>query len=67
MKTNLKEMGLQAGSITDRDLLAAFAAADEGGVIQASQMVRLSCDPRHHTAATLRQALIWLGCVEKPD
>jgi len=64
MKTNLKEMGLQAGSITDRDLMDAFAAADDGGVIQASQMVRLSPDPRHHTTATLRQALIWLGCVE---
>lgn len=40
---------------------AAWRAADEGGTIQADDMVRLTSDPRQHTATSLTAYLRSLG------
>ena len=44
------------------DAETAYDLADDGGTIQATDMRRLTDDPTKHTATSLRDALIMLGC-----
>ncbi len=62
----LSDLDLTIGTASKSNVLAASRAADEGGTIQAHRMVKLmgAADPTRHTTASLKQALIWLGCKE---
>ena len=55
---------LTLGTARKSDVIAASRAADEEGTIQACDMVKLmgGAHPERHTTASMRQALIWLGC-----
>ena len=62
----LSDLGLQLGTASKSDVLAAYRAADDGGTIQAHRMVTLMgpSDPTRHTTASLTTALRWLGCTD---
>jgi hypothetical protein len=40
----------------------AYRLADDGGTIQAGDMLQLTSDPRKHTTTSLTSALLMLGC-----
>ena len=62
----LSDLGLQLGTASKSDVLAAYRAADDGGTIPAHSMVTLMgpSDPTRHTTASLTTALRWLGCTD---
>lgn len=56
--------GLELGSARKSDILAAYRAADDEGVIQAESALQLFRyeDPKRHTTMMLHTALVMLGC-----
>ena len=62
----LSFVDLTLGTARKSDVIAAYRAADDEGTIQAPEMVKLmgGAHPERHTTASLKRALIWLGCKE---
>lgn len=65
----LEWSGLKQGTATKSDIIRAYRLADEGGTIQAPDALKLFryADPRWHTAMSLTNALVRLGCVAASD
>ena len=60
----LADLDLTIGTARASDVQHAYRLADHEGTIQASDMLALVSDPRHHTTTSLRNALLILGCAE---
>lgn len=60
----LSAQELEIGTASRAMVRRVYAAAEDGGTIQAQDMVDLVGDPRLHTATDLRRALLAIGCRE---
>ena len=58
----LSDLDLTIGTAKKSDVILAYRLADDGGTIQAGDMLQLTRDPTKHTATSLTAALITLGC-----
>ena len=61
----LANLDLRIGRASKSDVLKIYRLADDGGIIQAVDMVRLFAgEPTRHTTCNLRTALQWAGAVD---
>ena len=71
MKTSeiLSDLNMSIGTAKKSDVREAYRLADEGGIIQAGDMVGLMgySDPTKHTTCELKRALRWLGCEDASE
>jgi len=58
----LRDLGLVLGTAKRSDVLRAYRLANDEGVIQATDMLKLTNDVNKHTTTSLTAALIMLGC-----
>ena len=65
----LSDLEMTIGTASKADVREAYRLADDGGIIQAHDMVRLMGpgDPTQHTTCDLHQALMWLGCKDRDE
>jgi hypothetical protein len=58
----LSDLDMTLGTASKSKVKLAYRLADDGGTIQAGDMIRLTDDPRKHTTTSLTSALLMLGC-----
>jgi hypothetical protein len=59
----LSDLDMTLGTGSKAAVKLAYRLADDGGTIQAGDMLRLTSDPRKHTTTSLTSALLMLGCI----
>jgi len=66
MKTSeiLSDLNMSLGTARKSDIQLAYMLADDGGILQAGDMLRLTSEPTLHTTTTLTRALHMLGCTD---
>lgn len=64
MKTSeiLSDLDMNLGTAKKSDVLLAYRLADDGGTIDADNMIQLTSEPTRHTTTSLTRALLMLGC-----
>ena len=58
----LSDLDMTLGTASKAAVKLAYRLADDGGTIQAGDMLQLTSDPRKHTTTSLTSALLMLGC-----
>ena len=63
----LEHTGLLPGRARKSDILRIWRLADEGGTLQATDMLRITSDPKLHAPCSMRRALLHVGCEEQDE
>ena len=58
----LSDLDMTLGTASKAAVKLAYRLADDGGTIQAGDMLQLTSDPCKHTTTSLTFALLMVGC-----